>query len=99
MDNIYDLVNNLKRLSVGANKAENSQLSVEFGEVKKVDPLVIDMGQFTIEDDLIAISGYVKWKQGLSQSNDLRLKVGDAIILLNTGGELWIALDTVEVED
>lgn len=96
MDNIYDLVNNIKRLSVGANKA---QITVEFGEVKKVDPLVVDMGQFTIEDDLVAISGYIKWRQGLSQNNDLRLKVGDALILLNTGGELWVALDTVEVED
>lgn len=96
MDNIYDLMNNLKRLSVGANKAE---LSVEFGEVKKVDPLVVDMGQFTIEDDMLVISGYIKWKQGLSQSNDLRLKVGDALVLLNMDGELWAALDTVEVED
>ncbi len=96
MDNIYDLVNNLKRLSVGANRAE---LTVEFGEVKKVDPLVVDMGQFTIEDDLVVISGRIKWKQGLSQSDEQHLKVGDALVLLNMDGELWVALDTVEVED
>lgn len=99
-DNIYDLVNTLKKLSKGAVEADDEDsIDVEFGTVKTVNPLVVDMGQYTVEGEMIAVSGYLKWRQGLPVNNDLRLKTGDTLILIDMGGELWVAIDTVDMED
>lgn len=50
MDNIYDLLNNLKTVSKGTQKA-SSPMKIDYAEVTKVDPLELDFGEFKVEED------------------------------------------------
>lgn len=60
MDNIYDLLNNLKTVSQGTQKTSNP-MKVDYAVVTKVDPLELDFGEFKAEEDdeLLTISEYV----------------------------------------
>lgn len=120
MDNVHDLVNNLKKLSQGANRAEEP-MKVDFAEVKKVDPLELDFGEFTAteEDEILIVSEKLKIlakgeftiettdcssgstvEKVIKFKDPAKLKKGDAIICIqDAGGENWIALDRVEVDD
>jgi len=59
MHDIYDLFNILKKLSEGAREAAEP-MCIEFGTVKSLDPLTIDMGGYTIEEDFLILTRTVK---------------------------------------
>lgn len=59
MDDIYDLYENLKKVSKGEREAAEP-IAIEFGTVKKLDPFTIDMGGYTIEEDFLVLTRTVK---------------------------------------
>lgn len=111
-DDIYDLFNNLKRISKGE-REEAEPMTIEVGTVKKLDPFTVDMGQYTIEEDFLVltrtIKGLMKDKKSCHGTCSYgpgttcrfgQLKVGDAVVLLkDAGGDDWLVLDAVEVDD
>lgn len=110
-DDIYDLFNNLKRISKGEREAAEP-MSIDVGTVKKLDPFTVDLGQYTIEEDFLVLTRTVQvlldnkkccsGAQGCSGANCRfgKLKVGDAVVLLkDAGGDDWLVLDAVEVDD
>lgn len=94
MDDIYDLLNNIKRIALGATEA-SEPVEVDFGVVVDTDPLTVDLGDFTIEDDLLIMTRTVK-----SLVDSEGLEEGDYVLLIkDAGGDAWIAIDAVEVDD
>lgn len=94
MDNIYDLVNNLKELAVKATRA-TEPMSTVFAEVVTPSPLKLDMGSFKVSesDELLVLTKTIR----NLISND-KLKKGDSVLCLQEeGGEDWIVIDVVEV--
>lgn len=119
LDSIYDLLNNLKEIANGTQKA-SSPMTVDFAVVTKVTPLELDFGEFKVEEDdeLFVISNRMKMLQkgkvklkvnGITNEYELledenevlhKLKEGDPVICLQeAGGEGWVVIDKVEVED
>lgn len=94
MRDIEDLYNTIKEIVIGVLESEEP-MSIEYGTVKTVDPLVIDMGNFTIEDDMITVTNTVQ--KMIDKDN---LKKDDCVVCLkDAGGDDWLIIDTVEVED
>lgn len=94
MSDIYELMNTIKRMAVEASEAEEP-VGVDYGVVKSVDPFVIDMGDYTIEDELIVLTRTIK--NYIKSGN---VKKGDCVACLSEqGGESWLVLDIAEVED
>lgn len=112
MDDIYDLYENLKKVSKGEREAAEP-MAIEFGTVKKLNPFTIDMGGYTIEEDFLTLTRTVKalidnekcctGSSACSSGTKCRygkLKVGDCVVLLkDAGGEDYLVLDAAEVDD
>ena len=94
MRDIEDLYNTIKEIVIGVLESEEP-MSIEYGTVKTVDPLVIDMGNFTIEDDMITVTNTIQ--KMIDKDN---LKKDDCVVCLkDAGGDDRLIIDTVEVED
>lgn len=59
MNDIQELVEVIKQIVEGVIEDEEP-VQVEYGTVKSLDPFTIDMGEFTIEEDLITLTRTVK---------------------------------------
>lgn len=112
MHNVSDLLELIKEIAVNAVRAEEP-MEIQYGTVKSLNPFVIDMGEFTLEDDFLILSRTIK---GLMKSKGSchgncaygpgtqcrfgELKSGDTVALLkDAGGDDWLVIDAVEVED
>lgn len=94
MHDIYDLLELVKEVAIKAVKTEEP-VEIQYGTVKCLDPFTIDMGGYTLEDDFLILTRTIR---GLLDR--AALHVGDAVVLLkDAGGEDWLVLDAVEVED
>lgn len=94
MHDTNDLVELIKEIAVNAVRAEEP-MGMDHGVVKSVDPLVIDMGDYTIEDDLLVVTGRIR-----ELIDKDKLKPGDAVLCLkDQGGDDWTVMDTVEADD
>lgn len=94
MRDIEDLYNTIKEIVIGVLESEEP-MTIEYGTIKTVDPLVIDMGSFTIEDDMFTLTNTVR-----KMVNNRSLRKDDCVVCLkDAGGDDWLIIDTVEVED
>ena len=96
MNSAYEFIELIKTIAIGAVRSEEPT-STEFGEVKTVKPLKIDMGGYTVseKEELFVVTRRIK---ELIDSD--KLKKGDSVLILKEeGGESWIVLDAVEVDD
>lgn len=112
MHDIYDLLELVKEVAINAVRSEEP-MEIQYGTVKSLDPFTVDMGGYTLEEDFLVLSrtiqGLMERKDSChgacaygpgTQCRFGELKVGDAVALLkDAGGEDWLVLDAVEVED
>lgn len=107
----YELYEIIKEIASEVIAAEEP-MAIEYGTVTSLDPFTIDMGDFTIEEDFITLTRTVQALidnekccsgcSGCSGTNCRfgKLEVGDSVACLkDAGGDDWLVLDAVEVED
>ena len=112
MHDINDFLELVKQVARDAVMAEDP-MEIQYGTVKSLNPFVVDMGEFTLEDDFLVLSrtikGLLKDKKSCHGSCSYgpgttcrfgELKVGDTVALLkDAGGDDWLVIDAVEVDD
>ena len=59
MHDINDLLELIKETAINAVRAEEP-MGMDHGVVKKLSPLVIDLGDYTVEDDFIIVTGRIR---------------------------------------
>ena len=94
MHDINDLLELIKEVAINAVRSEEP-MGMDHGVVKKLDPLVIDLGDYTVEDDFIIITGRIR-----ELIDKDKLHVGDTVLCIkDQGGDDWTIMDTVEADD
>ena len=111
LNDTFDLLNVIKGIAVRAVKAEEPA-EIQYGNVASLDPFIVDVGEYTLEDDFLTmtrtIKGMLNKEPCCGSCNDGAgtkcrfgsIEEGDVVALLkDAGGDNWLVIDVVEAEE